>query len=88
MKQTAIVFLILLVPVVWLLYRPKLAIFKARLGRGVRIAAVVYFLILAVRLSTSEINEEQLAMAGVLLLVFVGVWGVAWLVTRGIARTR
>ncbi len=72
----------------WLLYRPKLAIFKARFGRAIRIATVVYFLILAFRLSSSGVDQEQLMLAGASLLIFGGLWVAAWLVTRGIERTR
>lgn len=78
----------MIVPLVWLLYRPKLTMFKARFGRAIRIATVVYFLILAFRLSSSAVDQEQLMLAGASLLLFGGLWAAAWLITRGIERTR
>lgn len=88
MKQSVIVFTILMVPVIWLLYRPQLSIFKARLGRAVRVAGIVYFLILAAKLWNSSVDEQQIALAAASILLFAGVWAVAWLVTRAIERTR
>ena len=88
MKLSAIVFIILLVPVIWLLYRPRLAIFRARFARAVQIGGIAYFLILGLKLWTSGVDEQQLILAGASILLFIGVWVAAWIVTRTIERTR
>ncbi len=87
MKLSVVVLFIMVVGVSWLFFRPKLSAFLARLGLALRVATVVYFVLLAVRLVHSGIDEDQLRIGGISILFFGGLWAVAWLVTRSIART-
>ena len=87
MKLSVIVLLIMAAGVSWLFFRPKLTAFLARLGLALRVAMVVYLVLLAVRLIHSGIDQDQLRVAGISTLFFGGLWVAAWLVTRSIART-
>ena len=88
MKQTALAFVILVAPLLWLLYRPRFAGLKARLQRAIRVAFVLYFILLGIRFAQTGIDEEKLLLAGASVLVLGGVWLAAWLVTKSVAGTR
>jgi hypothetical protein len=87
-KQSILVLLVLMAGVSWLFFRPKLVMFMARLGLALRVATVVYFILLAWRLVAGGIDQEQLEIAIISLLFFGGLWGLAWLVTRSMAKSR
>ena len=79
MKSLIIVALIALAAITWLFFR-------ARVVRAVRLATLAYLAFMAVRIATSDIDRDELQLAGLTLVFFVGVWGVAWLVTRSLAK--
>lgn len=79
MKSLIIVVLIALAAITWFFFR-------ARVARAVRLATLAYLAFMAVRIATSDIDREQLQLAGLTLLFFASVWGVAWLVTRSMAK--
>jgi hypothetical protein len=70
----------------WLFFRPKMMAFLGRLGLALRVATLVYIVLLVARLIHSGIDEEQLRTAAISLVFFGGLWAAAWLVTRSIAR--
>jgi hypothetical protein len=87
-KLSVVVLLIMVAGVSWLFFRPRLAAFMARLGLALRVATVVYLVLLVVRLARTGIDADQLRIGGISVLFFGGLWAVAWLVARSIARTR
>ncbi len=85
MKSLLITLLVVLAPVVWLLFRPRLAVVKTRLGTAMRIVGPLYLAIIVVRLVTSPLSENQLELAGLSVAFFAGLWVVVWLITRSLA---
>ncbi len=91
MKGLVLTTVILLVPLLGLilwLYRPRLALLRARLSLALKVTAVLYLALIAFRLAASGIDQRQLQVAGLSLVFFAGLWVVAWLVTRNLARDR
>lgn len=88
MKQAVIAFVILVAPLLWLLYRPRFSGLRVRLRRAIRVAFVLYFILLGFRFTQTGLDEDQLMLAGASFLVLGGVWVAAWLVTKAVAGTR
>lgn len=89
MKGLILTTLILSLPLLGLaywLFRPRLALLRARLSLALKVTGVLYVALVGYRLATSDINQEQLKVAGLSLAFFGGVWVIAWLVTRALAR--
>lgn len=86
MKQSTITLLILLAPILWLLFRPRLAVLRSRFALALRIGIPVYFGLIIFQLSQSEFTDDQLVVAAFSLAIFGGVWLAAWLVTSRMRR--
>lgn len=80
--------MIVVAPLLWLLYRPRFAGLKARVQRAVRVAFVLYFVLLAFRFAQAGVDDDQLMLAAASLLILGGVWVALWLITRAVAGTR
>jgi drug/metabolite transporter superfamily protein YnfA len=89
MKGFILTTIILSVPLAGLAYwmfKPRFLVVRARLGRAFKVAGGVYLAIIAYRLATSNISQTQLDVAGLTLAFFGGVWVLAWIVTRALAK--
>ncbi len=86
MKLQIFALLVAVSPVLWLLFRPRLALLKTRLTRAFRIAAPIYLGFIVLRLATSPVTTDELQTAGLWLAGFAAVWLVAWVITRSLAR--
>ncbi len=87
MKLAVIYLLVILAGVSWLFFRPRLAAMVARFGLALRVATVAYFLMLVGRLVTTGVDQDQMELAIGSVLFFAAFWGIAWLITRSMART-
>lgn len=88
MKLSAVVLAILIVVLLVLLFGPRFALFRGKMSRAVRGIGLAYAAIIAYRIATSGIDEDQLAISVVALLVFAGIWLFAWLVVRVMTANR
>ncbi|MHB0869322.1 MAG: hypothetical protein ACYC66_04570 [Chloroflexota bacterium] len=89
MKGLIYTLLVLSVPLLGLAYwlwRPRLQVVKSRMQLVMKVTAVVYLTIIAARMATSNVSQEQLQVIGLSTAFFLGVWVVAWLVTRSLAN--
>ncbi len=89
MKGLLLTTIILSVPLAGLAYwmfRPRLLLVRTRLGRALRVAGILYLAIVGYRLATSSVTSDQLEAAGLSLAFFGGVWVIAWIVTRTLAK--
>jgi len=89
MKGFLLTSIALLVPLAGLgywAYRPRLAAVRSRIGRAMKVTAVLYLGIILYRLAASNMDEVQLETVALVFIFFGGLWLAAWIVTRALAR--
>ncbi|MGE5619909.1 MAG: hypothetical protein ACM3US_11705 [Sphingomonadaceae bacterium] len=89
MKGFIYALIVLSVPLLGLAYwlwRPRLQVMRSRMRLAMKATAVVYLAIIVARMATSDVSQEQLQVIGLSAAFFVGLWVVAWLVTRSLAK--
>lgn len=89
MKLLVSTFVILCIPILamslWI-YRSRLGYLKARLGMVIKLLAVVYLASIVYQLVNFDLDHHQLQIAAFSLAFFGGIWVVAWLITRSMAK--
>ncbi len=89
MKNLIVAIIVLWIPLLGLgywLFRPRFAPVLARFRLAVKVAGVLYVAILGYRLTTSNTTSTQLETAALSFAFFGGLWVLAWIVTRSLAK--
>ncbi|MBI4318140.1 MAG: hypothetical protein HY675_06595 [Chloroflexi bacterium] len=64
------------------------AVLKRRIKRALKVAAVLYVILLAVRLSQIQTDQERLINAAAILGLFAIAWVLVWGITSIVAHRR